>query len=176
MKGRRMRLVAGMAGLLAVAFAVLLALLWRYQSPVTSLADLPGQCARALVAMRADAAGGQARCAIRQWYLQQLTVIDALDGELARQGVGLDQRARCAYSIRHEARLEARARMPSHLALTLLRLRDLVTYGHPDGPSFESLLDPADLDGAYRRLIETAASTNARVDQSCELQLQPVPE
>ena len=60
--------------------------------------------------------------------------------------------------------------MPSPMAMTLLRLRDLLTYGHPDGPSLASLLDEERSAEAYRRVIETAGATNERVDRSCELQ------
>lgn len=163
----------GRLTVLALTLALLVCLLlaaylWRYQSLEVSLEGLPAGCIEAIHLMR-GVSSGAGNCAVRAWYLDQIARIDTIDAALELDEVALEQRARCAYSLRHEARIEARSRMPSHAALVLLRLRDVIVYGDPDGPTFFALVDKTDRDSSYQRLIHSASMTNESVDEQCEL-------
>lgn len=105
---------------------------------------------------------------VRVWYHQQIQQIAAAD--LAAAGSPLEQRARDAFSDRRDARLKARSLMPDAADVHLLEARDLAIYGHPDGPTFDSLFQtlhtsalPAD--EIYRMIIESASRTNAEFDR-----------
>lgn len=142
---------------------------WRYQGPALDTSGLPETCVRRLQGLEADAAEGRGRCDIRGWYLEQVAAIAPLDERLEKQQVGARERALCAYSLRHESRIQARAQMDSRLAVALLRLRDLLKYGNADGPDFDSLVDSERPESSYQRVIATAGMTNEAVDQNCEL-------
>ncbi len=77
---------------------------------------------------------------IRRWYLEQVAYIPELNKQWLEQGLSLRARAEAAWSIRHEARLKARAMMADPSEVELLRERDMAEYGDPDGPTFEFLL------------------------------------
>lgn len=92
----------------------------------------------------------------------------------------LEEKARTAYEIRHNARLKARALMQKYLTLglfksTCLNIRDYFVYGNSDGPTFESLIDTffkknrdlnreKDMNAAYTKIIQSSQSTNNIVD------------
>lgn len=78
---------------------------------------------------------------IRQWYLQKLAEIPNLNRAWVEQGVPLDERALRAYTIRWEARMEARKMMKDTIARDKLRLRDKAKYGDEDGLNFSWLFD-----------------------------------
>lgn len=107
---------------------------------------------------------------IRKWYLQKVGTIPELDKKWAAEGVPLEERARRAVAIRHEARLEARKMMSSPLEVAMLRARDFFTYGSIHGPSFDQLVKKAEAKGlqgdeVWKELIGSSNRTNQTVNQ-----------
>lgn len=106
---------------------------------------------------------------IRQWYLHQTATIPMLNKEWIRQGItSPEQRARMAWSIRHEARLKSREWM-TPADRELVRARDAKVYGNPDGPTFEWLVAKNRAKGlkgdeVYEEIIHSAARTNESVN------------
>jgi len=52
----------------------------------------------------------------------------------------VEERAKKAYEIRHNARLKAREMMQNKDEVLALQKRDLKKYGNPDGPTFDQLI------------------------------------
>jgi hypothetical protein len=77
---------------------------------------------------------------IRAWYQQEVSIIESLNQAWVGQGLGLHERARRAWRIRRDARLQARSMMENPEEVEQLRARDREIYGDPDGPAFERLL------------------------------------
>ncbi|MCY1034441.1 hypothetical protein OV207_23520 [Corallococcus sp. BB11-1] len=106
---------------------------------------------------------------IRNWYNQKVASIPANDAKLAAQGASLEDRAKAAVKIRHEARLEARSFMSNPLEVMMLKARDFFTYGRLDGPSFDQLVKGAKAKGltgddVYQSLIDSSKRTNQTVN------------
>jgi hypothetical protein len=107
---------------------------------------------------------------IRRWYLERVAQVPQLNEQWLARGLSAKERAKKAWQVRHDARLEARAMMADSEEVEDLRQRDLVEYGDPDGPTFEFLVEEcreADLEGdaVYVAIIEGARRTNKRTDQ-----------
>lgn len=107
---------------------------------------------------------------IRKWYNDKVNTIPELDKKWAAEGVPLEERARRAVAIRHDARLEARKMMSSPLEVAMLRARDFFTYGSIHGPSFDQLVKKAEAkglqgDAVWKELIGSANRTNQTVNQ-----------
>lgn len=107
---------------------------------------------------------------IRDWYLRKIAAIPDLDVEWVKSGATLEERARRAWKIRHDARLEARSMMKHPVEVALIRARDRLLYGNPEGPSFEYLVKAGRRDGltseqTFRRILEGAQVTNRAVDR-----------
>jgi hypothetical protein len=107
---------------------------------------------------------------IRKWYLAQVAPIVELNKQWLAQGLSFQERAKKAWQIRHDARLEARAMMAEPQEVEMLRARDIVEYGSPDGPTFEFLVKQcrnAGLKGnaAYSAIIEGSYRTNRGVNK-----------
>lgn len=103
--------------------------------------------------------------AIRQWYETMVAEIPAMEQSWRQAGVDVAQRARCAFTIRHLARLRARAAMPDKSQVAALQQRDLAKYGHPDGPTFcwlvvKNCRSGKSGEAVYEAIIESAAQTN----------------
>jgi hypothetical protein len=77
---------------------------------------------------------------IRDWYLQRNAEIEGMDAQWAAEGRSLEQRARAAHDVRHEARMRARSMMNDPREVADLRARDMAKYGNPDGPTFDQLV------------------------------------
>ncbi|PRQ03033.1 hypothetical protein ENSA5_19720 [Enhygromyxa salina] len=106
---------------------------------------------------------------VRAWYNAQVSTIPDQNQIWLLEGLSAEERAHRAYTIRHEARLEARAMMSSKLEVAQLRARDRAKYGDPDGPSFEYLVEKnrqqgLEGDAIYEAIIESAARTNEKVN------------
>lgn len=107
---------------------------------------------------------------IREWYLRKVAAIPDLVLQWQKENVPLEEQARRAWKIRHDARLEARDLASDRLGVTLIRARDLLYYGHSDGPAFEQLIAAARKKGltpeeTYRRIIAGAQKTNEILDR-----------
>src|SRR5712692_9403243 len=77
---------------------------------------------------------------IRAWYRQKVGEIPRLNNEWTEQGYRLEERARRAWRIRHEARNQARSMMENSDEVEDLMERDRRLCGHSDGPTFEQLV------------------------------------
>ncbi len=105
---------------------------------------------------------------IRDWYNRQAGSVERLNHDWLASGLGVEERAFRAWTVRHQARLEARAMMGSARDVLLLQHRDLFHHGYSDGPSFAELVGKY-LDAghspqeAYERIIGTSSKTNAAV-------------
>lgn len=76
--------------------------------------------------------------------------------------------------MRHEARLEARAMMTDPTEVALLRARDMISYGNPDGPTFEFLVEQARQAGLeeqaiYDAIIDGSYRTNIGINRQLGL-------
>lgn len=82
--------------------------------------------------------------------------------------------AEIAYEVRHAARLHAREQMADRRAVEVVEARDLATYGHKNGPTFQ-LLYQRGIDRnlpeetAYRRIIDSSTKTNRIADTFIEI-------
>lgn len=107
---------------------------------------------------------------IRRWYLERIATIVELNQVWIRQGLSTRDRAERAWRVRREARRAARAMMKDKRERELLRARDMIRYGSPDGPSFEVLaarLKHAGLEGdaAYEAIIDSSYRTDSELNK-----------
>lgn len=114
-----------------------------------------------------------ADCDIRQRYLNITMQLMAKNAEWEQRSLPIDIRSQCAFAWRHHARLVARSTMSNQWEVGLLRLRDIVKYRDPDGPTFSALLKQQQKkgnanDAAYKKIIESAEKTDGDVNQSCQ--------
>lgn len=115
----------------------------------------------------------EADCDIRQRYLTTAAQLLQKNNEWQQRALALDLRAQCAFAWRHHARLVARNAMDNQWEIGLLRLRDIVKYGDPDGPVFSTLLSRQytqgnDSNTAYNSIIQSAQQTDGDVNRSCQ--------
>jgi hypothetical protein len=115
---------------------------------------------------------------IRAWYQKRVAEISTLNQEWIAQGISLEERARRAWQIRHDARMEARSRMESAAEIEDLRERDRRLYGNPDGPTFNQLVQGSSQGGfqpdqIYERIIEGAQITNREVNKLFDVKGPP---
>jgi hypothetical protein len=106
---------------------------------------------------------------VREHYLRLVGTIPERVRQLAAAGRSLEEQARAAYQIRHDARQTTRAMMTDAREVEGLRERDRQKYGTPDGPTFESLLETQRKrgltdDAAYQAIVESAQRTNSAAD------------
>lgn len=108
---------------------------------------------------------------VRQFYLERVAAIGPADAALLAAGKGAEERARAAYTARHDARMTARAMMRDADMVEQLRARDREKYGTPDGPTFEFLLEKAGAKGlvgddAYQSIVDSAQRTDVATNRS----------
>ncbi|MGO4882502.1 MAG: hypothetical protein ACLP59_16965 [Bryobacteraceae bacterium] len=77
---------------------------------------------------------------VRTWYRERVAEIPALNQKWIAQTVSLEERARRAWRIRYDIRIEARAMMENPSEVEDLRERDRRLYGNPNGPTFDQLV------------------------------------
>lgn len=111
---------------------------------------------------------------IRKWYLEQVARIPEMNEQWLKQGLSAKQRAKKAWQIRHDARLEAREMMTDAEEVEDLKQRDIAEYGNEEGPTFEFLVQEwreAGLTGnaVYIAIIEGARRTNRNVNKKLGL-------
>ncbi|MCP4694759.1 MAG: hypothetical protein GY859_42420 [Desulfobacterales bacterium] len=80
------------------------------------------------------------------------------------------ERAKRAYEIRHNARINARALMKNRLEVEMLRARDMEKYGHPDGPTFLRLVEKNCAKGLrgdeiYEAIVQSSSRTSAEFNK-----------
>ena len=107
---------------------------------------------------------------IRQWYMDQVAPIPDLNRQWLAEGLSAGERAAKAWSIRHTARLDARAMMGDPTEVELLRARDMALYGNVDGPPFEFLVEQGRQEGleeqaVYEAIFEGAYRTNVGINR-----------
>lgn len=129
------------------------------------------------VAPRADQATivtvPKSNCDIRIWYNYQVVAIARLNERWTANGVALMERAKKAYQIRHNARVNGRFMMADRFEVATLRDRDNKKYGNPDGPTFEYLVKYHSESGfegneIYERIIESSARTSPVFNNDCK--------
>jgi len=107
---------------------------------------------------------------IRDHYLSLVTRIGTANDEWKKAGVGAEERARRAFKIRYDARVLSRAMMSDAKDVELMESRDQRRYGHPDGPTFEELVEKEKKNGragdaVYEAIIASAQRTDPIVNE-----------
>lgn len=110
----------------------------------------------------------------RQLYLERVATIAAEDATWRAEGLAAAERARRAYTIRHAARMTARAMMADPAEVALLQERDREKYGDPDGPTFAWLVERARAkglsgDAVYESIVDSAQRTDGDVNRAAGL-------
>ncbi len=158
-------------GLMVLANTVLFAIAWQHKNDFLRIATAPPGCQQTWANVGNHVGlDSSENCAIRLWYNEQVAVIPGLMTSLSERGVALKGRAHCAYGVRHQARMAARAVMPSQFDVALLRLRDFYTYGDFDGPDFSELVDEKSDSATYKAIIASAQRTNKAVNEQCGIE------
>lgn len=111
---------------------------------------------------------------VRQWYLDEFGKIPALNEAWVRDGIELEERARRAWQIRHNARITARSMMENPLEVEKLRERDVKFYRNPDGPSFEYQVEEAKAKGLvgekiYESIIASSQVSNTEINRKLNI-------
>ena len=111
-------------------------------------------------------------CEVRDWYNYQVVAIPAINQRWIKEGLSAQERAKRAFAIRHEARINARYMMPDQTEVKTLQARDQQKYGNSDGPSFNYLLDKLHAKGesdaqAYAEIIQSSSRTDDGYNQAC---------
>jgi hypothetical protein len=114
-------------------------------------------------------------CEIRVYYNQLVATIPARVASLQEEGASMERRARSAFTVRHNARVTTRAMMSRQEEVEELRARDMQKYGHPDGPTFEQLVEKGRAkglppDAVYQDIIDSAQRTDAAVNRECGIE------
>jgi len=112
-------------------------------------------------------------CEIRLWYNFQIVAVGVLNEKWKQDGIDLATRAKKAYELRHEARVNARFMMQNKEEVQALQARDQEKYGNPDGPTFEYLLKKntdkgLTLEKAYQSIIDSSSRTDTRYNADCQ--------
>jgi hypothetical protein len=156
-----------LSSLLLLVFVSVGALLWAVNhTPLPFTAgELPKLCATFIKGFQSDEKT-LAGCDARMGYKQIVSSISEVDNQLVDQGSSIENRALCAYQIRHEARIHTRRQMDNRINLGLIRLFDYVRYGQLDGPTFDNLRHDKAL--TYTDIIQSASKTNKDINALCE--------
>lgn len=106
---------------------------------------------------------------VRLYYNELVAAIGPANEGWKKEGLSVEERARRAYTMRHDARITTRAMMASRDEVEQLQKRDLDKYGSPDGPTFEWLVKSNEKKGAegdalYEKIIESAQRTDPRTN------------
>ena len=111
-------------------------------------------------------------CEIRIWYNFQIVAIKQLNERWKEEGLSVVERAKKAFQIRHDARLNGRYMMKDRFEVAALRDRDNKKYGNPDGPTFEHMVafgreNGLTGDRIYEGIIESSARVQPVYKSSC---------
>jgi hypothetical protein len=115
---------------------------------------------------------------IRIHYNQVVATIGPSNEQWKREGLPAEERARRAFTIRHDARLTCRAMMASASEVEDLRKRDQEKYGNPDGPTFEQLVESGKKkgesgDAVYEGIVASAQRTDDLVNRAFGIKRSP---
>lgn len=115
----------------------------------------------------------RSNCDIRVWYNYQVVAIGRLNERWKANGMSLLDRAKRAYQLRHNARVNGRYMMKDRFEVATLRDRDNKKYGNPDGPTFDYLVNYHRESGfsgdeIYERIIESSARTSPVFNSECQ--------
>lgn len=109
---------------------------------------------------------------VRKWYLEQTSEsrMNALDQKWKSEGLTAKERAERAHEVRHNARVEARARMRDPDDVARLEARDMEKYKSKDGPSFDYEFNKYKSQGqsdndAYESIIKGASRTDKATNE-----------
>jgi len=108
---------------------------------------------------------------VRLYYNELVAAIGPANEGWKKEGLSVEERARRAYTMRHDARITTRAMMPRRDEVAALQKRDMDKYGSPDGPTFEWLVKSNEKKGAlgdalYEKIIESAQRTDPRTNSA----------
>lgn len=162
------KVVGGILGVCGLLLGTLFGAAWLHESEAIDYQSLTPPCDRAAYDISLVATKANDRCQSREWYVQHINNIAGVLTSMAGQGSDIQSQAMCAYSLRRQARLKARAMMSSDVEVSVLRVRDWLAYGHFDGPEFDQLLGDKVGTASYERIIRSAQASNERVDNYCE--------
>lgn len=112
-------------------------------------------------------------CEIRIWYNYQIVAISELNKYWIQQKIDLKTRAMKAYSLRHNARVDARFMMQNKDSVRSIQNRDLKKYGNPDGPTFEYLIKKCTDKGSttndcYKGIIVSSSRVSTVYNNRCK--------
>ena len=112
-------------------------------------------------------------CEIRLWYNFQVVAVGVINKKWEEDGIDLKTRAKKAYELRHQARVNARFMMQNKTEVKALQARDMKKYGNPDGPTFEYLLkkntdNGLSLEAAYQSIIDSSSRTDSGYNSDCQ--------
>lgn len=111
-------------------------------------------------------------CEIRIWYNYQVIAISKLNERWEDENISLEERAKKAYELRHNARVNARFMMQDKSAVKMLQERDMAKYNNPDGPTFTQLLQKNIDKGlstseAYDNIIKSSSRVSTVYNSQC---------
>lgn len=106
---------------------------------------------------------------IREHYLRLIGKVKSGDEKAKAEGVKAEERAKRAYTIRHDARMTCRAMMSDRREVEGLHERDQKKYGHADGPTFEQLVEHEKTkgltgDAVYDAIVASSQRTDGAVN------------
>jgi len=112
-------------------------------------------------------------CEIRKWYNYQVVAIPLINKRWIDKGLTAEQRAQKAFTLRHNARINARYMMPNQEEVKALQVRDQKKYGNPDGPTFAYLVKKHQKKGLngkelYQSIIKSSSRTDSTYNEQCE--------
>lgn len=134
-------------------------------SQISSLSSVQATHKQLVVIPKSD-------CDIRRWYNYQVVAIPRINKRWIEKGQSLEERARRAYTLRHNARINARYMMLDQSEVAVLRQRDQAKYGNPDGPTFDYLINKGIAKGkkveeVYKGMISSSSRTDTRFNDQC---------
>lgn len=111
-------------------------------------------------------------CEIRKWYNYQVVAISIINKRWIEQGISLRDRAKQAYTLRHNARINARFMMKDKATVKKFEVRDYQKYGNRNGPTFSYLVDKLKAKGivgeeGYREIIKSSSRTSPNYNLEC---------
>jgi hypothetical protein len=106
---------------------------------------------------------------VRGHYLKLVAAIGPANARWLEEGLSAEERARRAFQMRREARVTGRAMMTEKRDVLALEERDKAKYGHPDGPTFDELVQRNQAkglqgDAVFEAIVESAQRTNGAVN------------